>query len=231
MNKIIYCNYKFTFTINETMLNIKINNIINNNSFEGSINKKNVESINKFYNLILNALNKTENFNIQINEESELIKIIIKYNSDFAYIEKIFKLNKKKQKIFELTFNNNVNLLICVGKNIDSNYGTYFRFFDNESHMMYNFIYCFKQSNFNIDIIYMINYNKIIINTLFVNNNYTLQEHHHVARFLKIYSMLNKHIINQIIFIKKPHENKINSDIIEILGGLTNYKSLKKIED
>ena len=94
MNEIIFSNYKFKFALNDTTLNIQIRNIINNNLFEGTINEHEVKSIKKFYKMILNALNKTEHFNILINEKNELININVNYDSDFTNIEEFFALNK-----------------------------------------------------------------------------------------------------------------------------------------
>ena len=102
MNEIIFSNYKFKFALNDTTLNIQIYNIINNNLFEGTINDYEVKSVNKFYKLILNALNKIENFYIKINEEYELIKISVNYNTDFGNIEEFFTLNKVDNNKFYL---------------------------------------------------------------------------------------------------------------------------------
>ena len=88
MNEITFSNYKFNFVLNDTTLNIQIQNIINNNLFEGTIYEK------TFYKMILNALVKTENFNIKIDEEDNIIKIIINYDTDFINVEEIFTFNK-----------------------------------------------------------------------------------------------------------------------------------------
>lgn len=303
MNEITYHDYKFIFELNDSTLNIQINNIINNNLFTGSINKK---SIDKFHNLILNALSGTENFNIIINEEIDLIKIVINYDTCFVTVEETFTLNKineidnlKKniamlisqneqleqqikdnndniamlisqnkqleqkikqlanntiveqkikqlsdntmleqemtqlrhnimleQEIHQLTLNNNVNLSIDIGKDIDPYYGTLFHFFDDKSQMMYDFsYYCEQDGNVN-NSVYMINYNKITINTMYIKKNDKTQKQHHIALFLQMYSMINKHIINQIIITGKNYKNKIVSNIIETLSGLTNYKEI-----
>ena len=104
MTEITFSNYKFKFTLNDTILNIQIANIINNNLFEGSIyefndvfdfdNNKYVHSINKFYNMIINGLNKRENFNVKINEEDNLITVFVNYDTNFTNLEEFFTLNK-----------------------------------------------------------------------------------------------------------------------------------------
>ena len=144
MNEIIFSNYKFTLELNDTTLNIQIYNIINNNLFEGSIYEK---TINKFYKMILNALNKTENFNITINEEEEIINVIINYDN---YFEKFFKLNKINDCVQDKNDELKINIALLTSHN---------KILEQE----------IKNNNDNIDII--ISHNKQLEQKIKDNNN------------------------------------------------------------
>ena len=123
MNEITFSNYKFKFELNDPLLDIQIRNIINNNLFDVTLNvyTSEISSVKQIYQMILNALNQREYFNIQIHENLNSIKIILNYDTEFINVSESFTLKKineclKLNKINECCLQDEINGL---KKNID----------------------------------------------------------------------------------------------------------------
>ena len=293
MNEITFSNYKFTFTLNTPNLNIKIQNIINQNLFENNFNDQNVKSITDFYKLIKNALKNRENFNITIHEEEDLIKVIINYDAVFINLKDFIIFNKidnnlqnkidnlekniamlishnnlleQKVKlleplldnetvqininpcnelpIYKQIYKNNVDLVFTIeccqiipktGYYSENYIGEFFYhltpiFFSKNDITFHHLPY----ENLQLDItnfMLTLNFNSITIT--FLNENYVnkkkynlTQDNTIIADFLQMYSNVNKHVINKIIIDGTNNKNKMKTDIIEKIDGLTNYKEL-----
>ena len=82
-------NFRIELNLLTTQINIKLIDIKSNNTYDTIINKNNinVKSIDKFYLIIVNSLNKELDHNFTINETDTKINLIISYNTEIVDID------------------------------------------------------------------------------------------------------------------------------------------------
>ena len=88
-NIIIINNYRLELNLLPTYINIKLTDTILCEEYECYINKNDIyiKSINKFYKMIINSLNKEPNYNFIIDHKITKIIFIISYNTEIVDID------------------------------------------------------------------------------------------------------------------------------------------------
>ncbi len=100
---IIYENYNFTLYVkNNTITDIIVfDKMYPNEYFEIEYNTDYYVN-NKFYKLVINALNNKENCSIKINKHSDFLDCILSYKNDFIDFVQHFKLIKKNLNLNDI---------------------------------------------------------------------------------------------------------------------------------
>ena len=115
MNQTIcFSDYKFDIELVNTSINIKVFNTTSLDLYEGSVNEAEiyVQPISKFYKMLVNGLNKENNFNFEINNLTDKLKCRLNYLNEFVDIEEFIILHKKaNNKAVKYHQQNEINLL------------------------------------------------------------------------------------------------------------------------
>ena len=93
---ITYNDYKFDISDEQNSIKIQVFNNKTQEFYSGTVNENEiyVQPIGKFYKMLLSALNKEENFDMEITKSNDKLKCKILYKTEFIELEEIFSLDK-----------------------------------------------------------------------------------------------------------------------------------------
>lgn len=93
---IIYSNYKFDITIDQSKVHIKVFDTVSMDLYEGTVNEQEiyVNPISKFAKMLTGALAQEKDFSIGIDKCPDKLKCHLTYKTDFIELEEIFSLDQ-----------------------------------------------------------------------------------------------------------------------------------------